>query len=41
MWESHTVDELETEFIEMLNDEWSAFFIKYVNNIPVGFAQCG
>ncbi len=41
MWDSHTVDELETEFIETLNDEQSAFFLKYVNNIPVGFAQCG
>ena len=41
MWDSHTVDELEIEFIETLNDEQSAFFIKYVNNIPVGFAQCG
>ena len=41
MWDSHTVDELETEFIETLNDEQSAFFIKYANNIPVGFAQCG
>ena len=41
MWDSHTVDELEIEFIETLSDEQSAFFIKYVNNIPVGFAQCG
>ena len=41
MWDSHTVDELETEFSETLNDEQSAFFIKYFNEIPVGFAQCG
>lgn len=41
MWDSHTVDELEAEFIETLNDEQSAFFIKYINNIPIGFAQCG
>ena len=41
MWDSHTIDELETEFIETLNDVQSAFFIKYVNNIPAGFAQCG
>ncbi len=41
MWGSHTVEELETEFTETLNDKQSAFFIKYVNNIPVGFAQCG
>ena len=41
MWDSHTVDELETEFIETLNEKQSAFFIKYINGLPVGFAQCG
>jgi len=41
MWDSHAVDELETEFSETLKDKQSAFFIKYVNDIPVGFAQCG
>ena len=41
MWGSHTIDELETEFIETLNDEKAAFFIKYANDLPVGFAQCG
>lgn len=41
MWDSYTVDELEAEFTETLNDEQSAFFIKYVGALPVGFAQCG
>ena len=41
MWDSHTADELETEFAETLSREDSAFFIKYENNTPVGFAQCG
>ena len=41
IWDSNTIDKLETEIIETLNDEQSAFFIKYVNNVPVGFAQCG
>lgn len=41
MWNSHTVDELEIEFAETLDGEHSAFFIKYVNDIAVGFAQCG
>lgn len=41
MWDSHTVCELETEFNKTLNDEHAAFFIKCINNIPVGFAQCG
>ena len=30
MWNSHTVDELETEFTKTLNDEHSAFFIKCI-----------
>ena len=29
MWDSHTADELETEFTETLSREDSAFFIKY------------
>lgn len=41
MWDRHTVEELETEFIETLNREHSAFFIKYSKDLPVGFAQCG
>ena len=41
MWDSHTVDELEAEFFETLNDKQSAFFIMYINDLPVGFAQCG
>ena len=41
MWNSHTVEELQIEFEETLNDVYSAFFVKYVNSIPVGFAQCG
>lgn len=41
MWDSNSVDELETEFIEMLNNSQYVFFIKYVDSKPVGFAQCG
>ena len=41
MWDSHTVDELEAEFVETLNDKQSAFFITYINDLHVGFAQCG
>ena len=41
MWNSHTVDEMEAAFIETLNNERSVFFLKYANNLPVGFAQCG
>ena len=41
MWESHTVDELEKEFVKTLNDKRSSFFISYINDLPVGFAHCG
>ena len=41
MWDSHTAEELETEFTETLKDRQAAFFIKYQHDLPVGFAQCG
>ena len=41
MWDRHTIDELEMEFTETLNDAKAAFFIKYVDGLPIGFAQCG
>ena len=41
MWESHTVDVLEMDFVETLKSEYAVFFIKYADNMPVGFAQCG
>jgi len=41
MWESHTAEELEAEFIDVISDKQSAVFIKYAGNNPVGFAQCG
>ena len=33
MWDSHTVDELEAEFVETLNVKQSAFFVKYINDL--------
>ena len=41
MWDSHTVEDLEAEFLETLCDKQAAFFVKTVNGTPVGFAQCG
>ena len=41
MWSSHTVDELEAGFVEALNNETVAIFIKSSDDSPVGFAQCG
>lgn len=40
MWDSHNVDELELKFEEIINSERVDIFIKYVDNEPVGFAQC-
>ena len=40
MWDSHTVDELEIEFEELLDSEDAVFFIKHVDDKPIGFAQC-
>ena len=41
MWDSHTVDELESGFIDALNNDGAELFIKYLDSKPVGFAQCG
>ena len=41
MWNSRTVDKLETKFVETLNDKQFSFFVKYINDLPVGFVQCG
>lgn len=40
LWDNHTVDELENEFIETFNNQQLVFFIKYLKNTPIGFAQC-
>ena len=40
LWDRHTVDALETEFLETMQNERSAFFIQYCLDAPVGFAQC-
>ncbi len=40
MWDSHTVDELATEFTETITSGKAVFFIKYADGVPVGFAQC-
>lgn len=40
MWKNHTLSELETEFLEITKSENAKCFIKYVEDKPVGFAQC-
>ena len=40
IWCNHTIDELEKDFYETLSDTKSVFFIKFLDNVPIGFAQC-
>lgn len=40
LWVSDEICELECEFKELINNRDSKIFIKYENNIPIGFAQC-
>lgn len=40
MWCNHTVSELDADFAEIVNNKDAVCFIKYVDDIPVGFAQC-
>ena len=40
MWSNHTVSELDADFAEIVSNKNAVCFIKYVDNIPVGFAQC-
>lgn len=40
MWSSHSVDDLKYIFSELFFKGNTQFFLKYENNIPVGFAYC-
>ena len=40
MWSNHTVSELNTDFAEIINSNDAVCLIKYVDDMPVGFAQC-
>lgn len=39
MWDSHSVSELIAEFSEIISKSKSQFFLKYKNDVPIGFAQ--
>lgn len=41
LWDSHAAEELEESFAQTITQCNTAFFIRYVRQIPVGFAQCG
>ena len=40
MWDSNSVNELITEFSETISKGKSQFFLKYEDDMPIGFAQC-
>jgi aminoglycoside 6'-N-acetyltransferase I len=40
MWHSHTISELQTEFINLICNDNAVCFIKFVNNKAIGFVQC-
>ncbi len=40
LWEDSFIDELINDFSEILSKEDAQIFLKYENDIPVGFAQC-
>ena len=40
IFENNTVEELKNEFEEVLKNEKNIFFIKLLDNNPIGFAQC-
>lgn len=40
MWDNHFVSELASEFSEIISKNKFQFFLKYKNDIPIGFAQC-
>ena len=40
MWQNHSVNELINEFSEIMTGGKSQFFLKYENDLPIGFAQC-
>lgn len=40
MWDSNSVNELIVEFSEIISKGKAQFFLKYKDDIPIGFAQC-
>lgn len=40
MWDSHSINELINKFSEIISKGNAQFFLKYENDVPVGFAQC-
>ena len=40
MWDDHVLDELTEDFRDLIRNKDAACFIKYIDNIPIAFAQC-
>ena len=40
LWPDHNVEEMQEEFGEMINQPDAAFFLAYIEETAVGFAQC-
>lgn len=40
LWNHNSVDDLAEEFSKILSGDEAQIFLKYENDIPVGFAQC-
>lgn len=40
MWNDNAVLDLEKEFEELIESDKAACFIKYIDNMEIGFAQC-
>ena len=40
LWDGHSLSELEREFETLAENPDAACFIKFVDNQPIGFAQC-
>ena len=40
MWNDNTVLDLEKEFEEIIESDKATCFIKYIDNMAIGFAQC-
>ena len=40
LWPDHAVEEMRAELAEVIAKPDSAFFLAYVEDVPIGFAQC-
>lgn len=40
IWDSHSMEDLLSEFTKTVNSEDEQVFLKFIQDIPVGFAQC-